>query len=111
MPSDDSVVFRELSFRFDSASDPLLADLNIHFRPGFTGVVGANGSGKTTLLRLAVGELQPQQGSVQRPSTAIYCPQRTDHAPPELARLLDEYDAEAYELRGRLGIEDEIVYR
>ena len=29
MPSDDSVVFRELSFRFDSASDPLLADLNI----------------------------------------------------------------------------------
>ena len=42
------------------------------------GLVGRNGHGKTTLLRLAIGELQPEQGSVQRNGDAVYCPQRTD---------------------------------
>jgi len=53
MPADDSVVFHNVSFQFDTASQTLSDDLSVHFSHGFTGVVGANGSDKTTLLRLA----------------------------------------------------------
>ncbi|GGV66391.1 ABC transporter ATP-binding protein [Streptomyces longisporoflavus] len=40
------------------------------------GVVGENGSGKSTLLRIAVGELVPDGGSVQRFGALGYCPQQ-----------------------------------
>ena len=98
MSADDSVVFHNVSFRFDSASEALFDDLSVHFSRGFTGVVGANGSGKTTLLRLATRELDPSQGSVQAPSDALYCPQRTDDPPVDLARLLEASDSEAHAL-------------
>ncbi len=92
MPADDSVVFHNVSFRFDTASQTLFDDLSVHFSRGFTGVVGANGSGKTTLLRLATGELEPSQGSVQGPFDALYCPRRTDDPPLDLAPLLEASD-------------------
>ncbi|GGT85297.1 ATP-binding cassette domain-containing protein [Streptomyces violascens] len=41
------------------------------------GVVGENGSGKSTLLRIAVGQLAPDHGTVQRFSTLGYCPQQS----------------------------------
>ena len=105
MSADDSVVFHNVSFRFDSASEALFDDLSVHFSRGFTGVVGANGSGKTTLLRLATRELDPSQGSVQAPSDALYCPQRTDDPPLDLAPLLEASDSDAHALRGQLGID------
>ncbi|MFH8574354.1 ATP-binding cassette domain-containing protein [Streptomyces sp. NPDC017993] len=40
------------------------------------GVVGENGSGKSTLLRIAVGQLVPDCGTVQRFSALGYCPQQ-----------------------------------
>ncbi|GGS99981.1 ATP-binding cassette domain-containing protein [Streptomyces chromofuscus] len=40
------------------------------------GVVGENGSGKSTLLRIAVGQLRPDRGTVQRVSALGYCPQQ-----------------------------------
>ncbi|WP_369522825.1 ATP-binding cassette domain-containing protein [Streptomyces agglomeratus] len=40
------------------------------------GVVGENGSGKSTLLRIAVGQLMPDCGSVQRFGALGYCPQQ-----------------------------------
>jgi ABC-type multidrug transport system ATPase subunit len=40
------------------------------------GVVGENGSGKSTLLRIAVGQLVPDRGTVQRFSALGYCPQQ-----------------------------------
>ena len=78
MRSDDSVVFHDVSFRFESASELLFGGLSVHLSRGFTGVVGANGAGKTTFLRLASGELDASQGSVQAPRDVVYCPQRTD---------------------------------
>lgn len=36
-------------------------------------VVGPNGSGKTTLLRLLMGELQPSEGTLYRPSLRTAC--------------------------------------
>ncbi len=105
MPYDTSVVFRDVGFRFESAPDPLFAELSVHLPAGFTGIVGANGAGKTTLLRLATGELVPGQGTVQSPPHAVYCAQRTDEAPEGLAALLTATDSEAHWLRGRLAIE------
>jgi hypothetical protein len=40
MSADDAVVFHNVSFRFDSASEALFDDLAVHFSRGFTGVVG-----------------------------------------------------------------------
>lgn len=40
------------------------------------GVVGENGSGKSTLLKIAVGQLRPDRGTVQRFSALGYCPQQ-----------------------------------
>jgi ATPase subunit of ABC transporter with duplicated ATPase domains len=60
---------------------PVLADVELHLAPGWTGVVGANGAGKTTLVRLAVGALPPSRGAVAiDPDGAIarLCEQRVD---------------------------------
>ena len=111
MPSDASVVFHDVSFRYDTAGDPLFAALSVHFPRGFTGIVGANGAGKTTLLRLATGGLVPVQGTIQAPGGAIYCAQRTDDPPGGLAALLEADDGEAYSLRGRLGVERDFISR
>jgi ATP-binding cassette subfamily F protein uup len=45
----------------------LFRDLNVTLRPGERlGLVGPNGSGKTTLLRLFAGELEPDEGAIER---------------------------------------------
>ena len=99
-------LFQDVSFSYDTASRPLFDGLTAHFPEGWTGIVGANGVGKTTLLRLATGDLAPRRGSVQIPGDAIYCPQRTDDAPPLFDALIRATDGDAYEIRGRLGVED-----
>ncbi|MEV5598671.1 ABC transporter ATP-binding protein [Streptomyces sp. NPDC052496] len=51
------------------------ADLDVP--PGaLVGVVGENGAGKSTLLRIAVGQLTPDRGTVERSGAVGYCPQR-----------------------------------
>lgn len=43
-------------------------DISVAFERGqFTVVVGPNGAGKSTLLRLLAGEIEPAQGTVDRP--------------------------------------------
>jgi ATP-binding cassette subfamily F protein uup len=45
----------------------LFRDLNLVLSPGVRiGLVGANGSGKTTLLKILKGELEPDEGTIQR---------------------------------------------
>lgn len=39
------------------------------------GVIGANGAGKTTLFKLLAGELEPEEGTIQRFGTISYCRQ------------------------------------
>lgn len=48
------------------AERPILTDFSTVIQRGDkVGIIGPNGSGKTTLLRLLIGELTPQQGTVE----------------------------------------------
>lgn len=102
--NDHEILFRGVGFAYDTSATTLFTDLDLHLPLGWTGIVGANGAGKTTLLRLAIGELAPRQGQVHGPASALYCAQRTDEPPPLLAQFLAAAEAEACQLRGRLGI-------
>jgi macrolide transport system ATP-binding/permease protein len=111
MSADSSVAFRDLTFSFDSAAEPLFCGLSVHFPVGFTGIVGANGAGKTTLLKIVAGGLAPTSGAVLGRLDTVYCEQRTDVPPPAFADFLDDWDADAFELRGRLEIEHDFLER
>jgi len=101
------VLFKDLSFTYETGVTELFTGLTLHFTAGWTGIVGANGAGKTTILKLATGELTPSRGLVQAPAGAIYCSQRTDEPPAMLRALLASTDGDACQIRGRLGLEEE----
>ena len=105
------VLFRGVEFAYETSATALFENFDLHLPAGWTGIVGANGAGKTTLLRLAIGELTPRQGRVQGPSSALYCAQRTDEPPPQLDQFLAAAEAEACQLRGRLGVEEDWLAR
>ena len=57
--------FEDVSFCYPGSSRKAVANLNITLRAGETlAVVGVNGSGKTTFSKLALGLLDPTEGSV-----------------------------------------------
>jgi ATPase subunit of ABC transporter with duplicated ATPase domains len=106
-----SVLFQNVSFTYTRATQPLIKNLSIHLPRGWSGIVGANGVGKSTILKLATGRLEPQHGHIKIPDFAIYCPQRTDTAPDQLSDLISCMDGDAFEFKGRLGIEDDWIER
>ncbi len=111
MSSSSLVALRDLTFIHDAASEPLISGLSVHLPVGFTGVVGANGAGKTTLLRLVTATLAPSSGTVDGVGHAVYCEQRTDSPPAALVRFVEDWDSDAFALRGRLEIEPDFVKR
>lgn len=106
-----SVVLRDLSFSHDRASTPLISGVTAHLSSGFTGIAGANGAGKTTLLRLICGELKATAGTVELSGAACCCEQRTDDAPEHGAGFIEDWHPDAFELRGRLGIQPDFIER
>ncbi|NLH50917.1 MAG: ABC-F family ATP-binding cassette domain-containing protein [Myxococcales bacterium] len=65
----------------------LLGDFDLLLRPGLRlGLLGANGSGKTTLLRLLAGELEPDEGRIQRVEQLrmVYFDQHREELDPNL---------------------------
>jgi len=66
--------FSHLSFSWPDGR-PVFDDLSFALPPGFSGLVGRNGIGKSTLLRLAVDDLRPTLGRVERPADLAYVPQ------------------------------------
>jgi len=102
-----SLTFKGVSFSYDGSTEGLFSALDFGVSVGWTGVLGRNGAGKTTLLQLACGELQPRQGAVHAPPSAVYCPQRTDAPMLRFGEFLEDTSGGAYRLRGRLGIEEE----
>ena len=109
--SDLSLLFQNISFAYDRATQPIIRNISVHFTPGWTGIVGANGVGKSTILKLATGELEPRQGRVIMPELAIYCQQRTDNAPDQLVDLIASTDGDAFEIKGRLGVAGDWIQR
>ena len=107
----NSIIFQNISFSYDTTSYFLFDNLSAHFSIGWTGIVGANGAGKTTLLKLSTGQLKPNQGQIQYPQNNIYCPQRTDTAPDLLKDLIMATDGTACKIKGVLGIEEDWLER
>ena len=101
----ESLDFLNVHFWYDTLAKPLFTGFTVRFPLGWTGIVGANGAGKSTLLRLAVGELSPLAGTIERPHESVYCEQRTDSEPETLRHLLLATDPDACQIRGRLGLE------
>jgi len=109
--ADLSIVFQNVSFTYDTATQSLFTDLSLHLNRGWTGVVGANGVGKSTILKLATGKLKPLSGHAVIPEFTIYCSQRTDTVPDHLHTLVHAMDGDAFAIKGRLGVRDDWVNR
>ncbi|HSV11806.1 MAG TPA: ABC transporter ATP-binding protein, partial [Hanamia sp.] len=61
----ESLEFRNVKFKHQSAQLPALVDISFEVRKGETiAFVGPSGSGKTTLVKLLVGLYIPQQGEI-----------------------------------------------
>jgi ATP-binding cassette, subfamily B, bacterial len=83
---EDGIRFENVSFVYPGATQPALADITLHLRPGGSlALVGENGSGKTTLIKLLTRLYRPTGGRI----------------------LLDGLDLELWEerrLRERIGV-------
>ncbi len=103
----DILRFDSVSFSWPGSAEPLFSGLSVGLGSGWTGVVGANGAGKTTFMRLAAGTLAPSSGTISRPDSTVCVDQRTDLPPPDLAEFFASSDAEAWQARIDLGVEEE----
>lgn len=97
--------FHRVTFGYVESPRVLFEDLTLQLHTGWSGIIGSNGAGKTTLLELATGWLTPSSGDVDMPGHSIYCAQRTDDPPLGFGDFLESSSGEAWELRGRLGVE------
>jgi ATPase subunit of ABC transporter with duplicated ATPase domains len=96
--------FNSVTFYYPSSVEPVLRDITAEFHSGWTGITGDNGAGKTTFLLLALGLLEPGQGSING-AGGIYCPQRTDDPPQNWEDFFYSGDPDADRLISRLEID------
>lgn len=66
LPTEKSITFKDLSFRYGGKSSPLiLKNINCTIPEGkTTAIVGASGSGKTTLMKLLLKFYNPTSGNI-----------------------------------------------
>ncbi|ACL02233.1 ABC transporter related [Desulfatibacillum aliphaticivorans] len=107
----DFIQFQNVSYHYPSSPEVLFQGLNFQLGKGWCGVVGPNGAGKSTLLKLAAGLLTSVQGGVVRPDRCMYCPQRTDYMPDGFSDFCGSFSREACILKGKLGVDDDWIYR
>jgi ATPase subunit of ABC transporter with duplicated ATPase domains len=102
--------FNSVYFSYPSTVEPVLQDLNLEFREGWTGVAGDNGAGKSSFLMLAAGILEGRPGKIEG-AGGIYCPQRTDEPPEFWEDFFYDAGHESRRLMSRLGIDADWPYR
>lgn len=105
------VKFHHVTFKYESAIEPLFRNVSFHVASGWSGVAGANGTGKTTLLKLATGLLESDEGHIDLPQNSIYCQQRTDDIPDKLKELTLTKSKSAYIIKSMLGIHQDWIGR
>jgi ATP-binding cassette subfamily B protein len=72
LPFENSIVFDQLSFRYNLQTQYVLQDINLTISKGSRiGFIGTTGSGKSTLLDMVMGLLQPTDGVLQVDGVAI----------------------------------------
>jgi len=61
----DGIRFEDVSFTYPGGTEPALAGISLHLRPGSSlALVGENGSGKTTLIKLLTRLYEPGSGRI-----------------------------------------------
>jgi len=105
--SKKNIKFQNVTFIYDSSSEPLFQNVSLHFASGWSGIVGPNGVGKTTLLKLATGLLEPNKGSISVCPNSVYCPQRTDDIPEKLSELIFTNAKSAHVIKNWLDVRDD----
>ena len=59
------IVFRDVTFRYEGAKEPVIKHLNLTMKPGENlALVGLNGAGKTTFIKLLCGFYDPTEGEI-----------------------------------------------
>ncbi len=84
-----AVSLRDVSFRYDGATEPALHSVDFSAGPGeYVAVIGASGAGKSTLADLLLGLIVPESGTIElggstprqldieHPGSVAYVPQR-----------------------------------
>ena len=65
LPQQKSIRIKNLSFRYNPLSEPVLKNINLLIPEGkVTAIVGMSGSGKTTLLKLLLGFYPAEEGEI-----------------------------------------------
>lgn len=106
-----NLALNHVSYTYPGAVHPALRDVSAAFPAGWTGIVGDNGCGKTTLAMIAVGLLDPDEGSVTPRLYGEYCPQDSSTEPVTLYDFACDWDRDAVRLRQLLSIGDDWPWR
>ncbi|MFN3435172.1 MAG: ATP-binding cassette domain-containing protein, partial [Sphingomonas sp.] len=64
-------VMKGLTKTFPGANKPVLNNIHLQFIPGAKiAIIGPNGAGKSTLMKALIGEIEPDDGEISKPSRA-----------------------------------------
>lgn len=107
-----SIRATNLSFAYDGGLS-VFENLELHFDPGWTGLVGPNGSGKTTLLGIVAGHLDPTSGAVTASVDApvAWCPQRVDELDDRIVSFANAWTPESMRWMSRLDLDVGVLTR
>jgi len=66
VPGDGDIVFRNMTFRYETDREPVLQDIDIVIPKGQRiALVGPSGAGKSTVIQLLMRLYDPQQGAIE----------------------------------------------